>query len=213
MPMKKIALTSLLLATSVTYAGVITKADSVSSPNGPDPSGWGLTHLIDQSGLLANYISGVTDFATFTSATNAEYFSTGAANALGGAATNAADFDFDLGAVMSIGGLAIWNQAGSASVNIFDVYGSVDGITYSLLGSGFGPPVQSGSNAPAYVASWAAQSMRYVRLDVISNFGFAGATRFNEIAFDQVSAVPVPGTLPLLALGFIAFGLNRPKRG
>jgi len=211
--MKKFVCLFVCLFAGSANAGLITQATSVTTSNAPDPAGWGVEHLIDQSGLSSNYVSGVTDFSSFVSTTTAEYSITGASNALGGAATSSPIFYFDMGSIMSLAGLAIWNQSGSASVNIFDLYGSLDGISYSLLGSNFGAPIQSPSAAPAYVASWAAQDMRYVRLDVLTNGGFSGATRFNEIAFDQVSvaSVPEPSAFLLLGLGLTGLRFSRKK--
>ena len=199
--------------TSQSQAGIITQAVSVSTPGGPDPFGLGSEHLIDQSGLSANYISGVTDFSTFVATTTATFASPWSeATALGGAAGSTPDFIFDLGSVMSIDGVALWNQLGGGSVLAYDIYGSVDGIGYSLFGSGSLP--DGGIDVPAYTSSWTAASAQYVRLSVTSNNGSPSATRFNEIAFSQANTpVPAPATIVLVGVGLAGIGwIRRDKR-
>ena len=201
-----LSLTAVFIAQA--QAGLITQAVSVSTPGGDDPFGLGSDHLIDQSGLSANYISGVTDFSSFTATTTATVNSPWSeATALGGAAGATPDFIFDLGSVISIDGVALWNQLGGGSVLTYDIFGSVDGVGYSFFGSG--SALDGGVDVPAYTSSWTAASAQYVKLSVTSNNGSPSATRFNEIAFSQT--VPIPSTLFLLGLGLLGLRVSRQR--
>lgn len=208
----KALLAAALATASLAHAGVTWQAVSVATPGGPDGAGWGSNHLIDQSGLSANYVSGVTDFATFVAGTTATYGGIwNASTALGGAAGNTPTFLFDLGAAVTVSGVAVWNQSGTASLLQYDVYGSTDGINYSLLGNG--SVAEGGFDVPGYTASWSAQSARWIELRTVANNGYPDATRFNEIVFDVggVPPVPAPGTLALLGISALGLAVRRKR--
>ena len=60
--------TVVMLAAPAT-ADVMIDPTAVSSPSGDFGGAFALVNMINQSGLSATYISGVTDFATFTATT------------------------------------------------------------------------------------------------------------------------------------------------
>jgi hypothetical protein len=201
MTIRRTALSAVLASTlailsNVAHAGVVVGATGVSATAGL-PAGYNaptaLSNIIDQSGLSANYVSGVTDFATFTSTTTACYLCTPGGSAfseLGGvAAVNGTfgDIVFDLGTIKTVGGIAVWNQAGSASLNTFDLLanGSVIG-SFTMAANSQNFPM------PASVFSFGPVTSQFVTMRITSNFGYTDGTIMNEVAFDATGTPPVP---------------------
>ena len=196
------------MLSSTASAGVILQADNVWTDgvpyNGP------IENVINQSGLSANYTSGVDDFETFVNGTTASFGSI--ASALGDTSAPLDNYYFDLGALYTIDALAIWNQWGSASLKTFDILSSSDAsfTTTSLLGS---YSIADGSSVtPGYMFNFSDTSAQYFMIDVTSNYGFPDATRINEVAFSGVSAVPEPSSLALMALGLAGVGFVARRR-
>lgn len=200
-----------LLSLSSAHAGVIYQATSISSPDGSEVNN-PISRLIDQSGLSASYISGITDFDSFTSSTTAAFIGQNNIGGVGGATSSTATFDFFLGSIINLGGMAIWNQAGTASLRFFDVFGSTDGSTFSFLTSGEMPAPSSTTAEPAHIFSWAPAAVSYIRLVTLENFGFSTATRLNEVAFNQVAISTVPTSGSLAFLLFCAAGIFATSR-
>jgi hypothetical protein len=67
-----------------------------------------LLHAFDQTGLSATYISGVTDFATFTASTTHD----SQVDNDWVSSTTVGSVTFDLGTVQTVDGLAFWNFGG-----------------------------------------------------------------------------------------------------
>ena len=187
-------------AASHAHAGVVITPESfsVSSPDPSNPTE-ATNNIIDQSGLSANYVSGVTDFDSFVASTTATF--SGQAD-LGGAGAPPSFFEFDFGEVVDVDAVAIWNQSGSASLDSFNVETSllsdfsvsqVFGIfTMSIFGGAF--PIA------ADVFTFNSDNFRFLRINNLTNAGFSSATRINEVAFRQVSQVPEPGYAGVLAI-------------
>lgn len=190
-------------------AGVVIGATSVTASAGIPPD-YGpptsVNNLIDQSGLTANYVSGVTDFASFTSTTEASYSC--CFPELGGVAgpVSGSYVDFSLNSPTAIGAIVMWNQSGSASLQSFNLLGS-NGGPFSLLGTF--SMVDGGS---AQVFHFAAGVFQEFRVQILSNFGYEGGTVWNETAFEGVSAVPEPSTWAMMILGFAGVGFIAYRR-
>jgi len=194
-------------------AGVVISPGSVSGNGGTFPA----SHIIDQSGLSAHYVSGVTDFDSFVASTTSNYGLLPNLGELGDTAgPTTGRWIFNLGSVHLIDEVAIWNQAGSASLDSFRLVASTvsDFSISSVLGTY--TMSQFGGCYPcnADVFSFAETSAQYIRLDVLSNAGYSGATRINEIAFEQVNSrlsVPEPATPALLGLALGWLAISRRK--
>lgn len=221
--MKKLTIATIIALTCIlaggANAGVVVGATSVSASAGL-PAGYGaptaLNNIIDQSGLSANYVSGVTDFASFTSTTTATYSCNGGCfSELGGVAGVPASITFDLGSVWNIGGLVVWNQAGSASLNGFNLSGSqtLGGPTVSL-GSFVMPGDSQQFPQPAEVFNFSATALRYITMEITSNDGYSGGTILNEVAFDggRGASVPEPASLSLIGLGLVSMFARRRRK-
>lgn len=206
-----LAFSACTIFSGVAHAGTILGATGISASSGL-PAGYSaptaLGNLIDQSGLSASYVSGVTDFASYTASTTACYGCTpgeGAFRELGGVASDVdglGSITFDLGAAKSISGMAIWNQAGTASLNTFDLWanGSLIG-SYAMNGNSQDFP------QPASVFSFGAVTTQFVTMRITSNFSYSGGTILNEVAFESASAVPEPESYALALSGLAILGL------
>jgi PEP-CTERM motif len=170
-----------------------------------------LSNAFNQSGLSATYISGVTDFATFTAVTthnsqpNNDYTST----------TTTGNVTFDLGSVMSIDKIAFWNFGGLAgnpalAVTQFTLVSSVDAAftTPIVLGT-FNPAVfGTGLLNPAQVFSFAPTNAEFFRLQAFTANGSTAGLGIGEVAFNSTS-VPEPASLFLLGTGVAVAAARR----
>lgn len=206
-----VALSASSALSGLAHAGTILGATGISASSGL-PTGYSaptaLGNLIDQSGLSIGYVSGVTDFDSYTASTTACYGCTPGEDAfreLGGVASDVeglGSITFDLGSTQSISGMAIWNQAGSASLNTFDLWanGSLIG-SYAMNGNSQDFP------QPASSFSFSTVTTQFVTMRITSNFGYTGGTILNEVAFESASAVPEPESYALALAGLAVLGL------
>lgn len=177
---------------------------------------FGINNTINQSGLSSNFVSGVTDFDTYLAiipthslvAFQNEWFTP--------SGIHSAQVNYDLGGIYNIDKLALWNEEASG-IGAFNISVSSDNTNFSLLSAGLMPfnnPL--GFNYLAEVFLFGSASARYVRFDITgcpqADSGFDGCA-IGEVAFSanqgEVSSVPVPAALPLMASALGAFGLGR----
>lgn len=160
-----------------------------------------VVHGIDQSGLSTNYISGVTDFNSFTA--NHGNFSDEVWSTTD---TLPGFIDFDLGFQADLIGMVLWYAIpnGNFHINEFTLrISEVDDFSSS-------PVFFAGDTARVIQTNFTFSEPiegRYVRLEILTNNG-AERTRLDEIAFAQV---PEPSSVILLEIGSLAL-LSRRRR-
>lgn len=187
-------LTAALVAAGSAQAGVILQPTDIAvSEQDPSFSFRTIGRIIDQTGLSATYVSGVTDFDTFTAATTAA--GSGSPYPIAGVG-GLGSFYFDLGGEYTLTGIASWGQeGGTATVTGYDLYYSDtfgSGGSRTLIGS-----FSAGASPAAYVGSFSGINARYLELDVTSNEGSSTSSRLNEVAFE---AIPEPSTIAFVGL-------------
>jgi hypothetical protein len=181
------------------------------------------TALINQSGLSAAYVSGSTDFASYTATTThanqsfspANFWSSGYGNAT-------AWVSFDLGASREVNALAVWNMVeSSASTWDVGVYADTDNDGSNGFGTLLGNYILERYTElepnGASVLPFASVSSRYFGLILASSYDNVPMVGISEVAFSQVSApVPEPETYALMlaglgVLGAVARRQRRPR--
>ncbi len=210
----KLAL-ALVFASGIANAGQILSGGTVISntmgvypwPHSP------VTDMLDQSGLSANYVSGVTNFATFTS--SGVTHSGGDMNSwLSASGVYSGSLIFDLGAAYNVQQFAMWNGASgiSASVARFSLETSLlaDFSVSNAVGSFTGHQSHYGATVYDMTDTYA----RYVRMNIAGNFGNGCCTAIGDIAFDvtQGNNVPEPIGAALVGLGLVGLGAIRRRK-
>lgn len=212
---KAIGALALVASAGFAHAGVILAPGTVVSNtlgqygNGFPP----ISAMLNQSGLSANYVNGVTDFGTFTS--SGVTHSGGDSNSwLSSESVFSGSIVFDLGASYNVTRFVMWNGASgiNASVNNFGFTTSsvADFSTSTAVGAFVGQQ----SNYGATVYDLTDSLARYVRFDIRGNFGNGCCIAIGDIAFEVSDAgnqVPEPGTLALVGLSLLGAGVARRK--
>ena len=195
---------------------LIIQPSAISSPQGEHPS-FPLVNIINQSSLFekrngqgqpkpTSYISGVTDFVTFTNET--EHISV---SGEGAGTTNTElsvvspqQMTFDLGASMNVNGVAMWGLRFGNQITQFELFSDDDGDFFNGPGSQLGTfdALTQNDPNPAQVFSFDHINTRYLHMNIL---GADMPTRpgTGEIAFR--AAVPEPSSF--LFLGLICSGL------
>jgi hypothetical protein len=185
--------------------------------NAGGPGFGSINDTLNQSGLSSGYTSGVTDFDSYigTNPTHTlvfagyEWFSNDG--------TSSASVTYDLGSLIGIDALALWNEE-SSGIGTLDLFGSADGTLFTLLGS-FNPLDNPYADYPAEVFTFEAALLQFVRFDMSdcpqADPGSFQACAIGEVAFrtaDVTPGVPEPGAWAMLLLGFGAVGFSMRRR-
>ncbi len=210
------ALLILFTMTDHVLGDVITSPISVIANTAGQLGGSGPGNLIDQSGLSAGFVSGVTDFDTYIGSSPTHSRNSSAGAWVGGVFVFDGHIDFDLGSSQLIEQIALWNGTSNSTsaINSFTVFTSED--------AGFGASTNVGSfnNAqndasdpfPVSVFDLTDSTARYARLQINSHHGNGTVMGMGEIAFDTVAAVPEPATFGALSLSAIGVYYRRRRR-
>ena len=203
--------------------GISTGADAsviqapISATTNIPPSSSPIDNAINQSGLSANYVSGVTDFGTYI-AGNPTHF-----NDFGNDWTTrglSGVIDFDLGGPFNLASAAIWNfgtGGGNASYGLLSlrIITALDAaFTSNIVDHGI---VNLAIVNTAQVFSLGSVAGQFVRFTDFTNNGSTIGFGLGEVAFEVTSltSLPEPPTLMLLGLGLAALALPggaRPRR-
>lgn len=172
------------LLDSVPVGVIISPISATINAGGP---GFGsINDTLNQSGLAARFTSGVTNFDTYL-ATNPTHTAIFAGfEWFSNAGTTGATVTYDLGAVITIDRLALWNEE-SSGIGTLNLLSSKDGATFTPLVSALHPTDNPSADYPADVFEFTPTSARFVRL----------------VASD--SPQPDPGNFPAAAIGEVAF--------
>lgn len=121
---------SLALTVGAAQAGVITSAVSATILSG-GPGYGSIADTYNQAGLYTPYVSGVTDYATYMAGSPLHNWVFSGNEWFSEIGTSASVY-YDLGAVMSVTGMALWNEDASG-IGLLDLYASTDTVTWTPL--------------------------------------------------------------------------------
>jgi hypothetical protein len=199
-------------------AGFVVGAVSVSSDKADLSPAFAITNLINQSGISANYISGVTDFDTFVATTTLSA-SPSSPNSGGWATTTGntfpANIDFNFGSVLTLSRLALWNDIDIQALGTFEVFSSTDASFTNLtsLGNFTATPQAVGTLSQVFDFTNATTQFLRVRGTPVNTPN--GLLNIGEFAFESIgtaSAVPEPTSLALFGIGACVAGGTAARR-
>ena len=153
-------------------------------------------YAIDQSGLAAGYISGVTDFDSFAAATTTIAAGGSFNTWFSQSGVTVGILDFDLGGKLSVESLVFWAdpQAAGQTVNNFNLLAD-DNASFSsptLLGNFSAADGTSDATNFGQIFGFSAVTASHIRMEILSNHGSTLTTGLIELAF-EASPVPIPG--------------------
>jgi hypothetical protein len=202
---------SIICALPVQAGVIIAPVGGVIDSGGPGSGS--LADTYNQNGLLTGYVNGVTDFDAYMALHPMHTLIFAGYEWFGNYGTDSAVVTYDLGSVMSISKLALWNEE-SSGIGLLNLYWSTDNVTFSPLALGLTPTDNPLADYPADVFAFAPTSTRYVRFDMSRcpqpDPGSYPSCAIGEVAFDKAS-VPDPGS-SLLLLGMGVAGLRAWKK-
>lgn len=205
----RILINGVLLAFAIdvtAQAGTIIDPATVSSPQGDFGGNYALVNLINQSGLSAAYVSGVTDFTSYTASTT---HSENRANVPSGFTNQYGNFPqsitFTLPGSETIDAISLWATNNPGSITQFALY---DAANNQLLGPTNAAAGNGGAN-PAQDFYFTADTTTSLTLIVLNTaFGTSADPGLGQVAFEAVDA-PEPASLALLGAGLASLGFAR----
>lgn len=216
MSMKKLGWASLFstvamlgIAGNASAAGIIFSPVSAVIDSGA-PGFGNIADTYNQNGLSINFISGVDDFDAYLALnpTHTDIFS--GYEWFSNDPSNNAVVTYDLGSVLNIDRLALWNEEISGIGNLNLSY-STDNVNFSSLASGLTPFDNPAGSYPAEVFSFASTSARYVRFEASGcpqpNPGSFNSCAIGEVAFSISAPRAIPEPSGLIGTSVIALGL------
>lgn len=151
---------------------------------------------IDQSGLAAGYVSGVTDFDTFVAATNTVSGGGSFNTWFSQSGDTTGNLEFDLGGSFAVDSLALWAdpQGAGQTVNNFNLLADDNALFSSpiLLGNFYAVDGTSDATNFGQIFAFSTVVASHFRIEILSNHGSTLTTGLVEVAF-EASPVPVPG--------------------
>jgi hypothetical protein len=196
-------------------AGLIYQADSVVADRSVNASYGPIEALINQSGLSASYVSGVTDFDVFTSGTSGANVSLGVVGLLAPFPINV---DFTYSNLLNIDHAAVWGAGfGQSSLETFELYASASGSFTDLVFLSIG--TSSFSSLPT-ILTFLPTDVLGVRMILRDSYGGFDDIRFDEFAVGGTLAQPAqpagqapePSIIALFGLGLIGIGFARRRQ-
>lgn len=195
-----------LMLPGVCLADVITSAVGVSGP--PPIDGFVWENTIDQSGLSDSYVSGVTDFDVYIGLSPTHTRNNNPENFAASRSLPPLNIDYDLGEVLSVTQLALWNYpfGNSAGIIDFNVFTAElpDFSDSEFVGAFTALDDGNGDVNNVQVFDLIDSDARYVRLEVVS-VARGNGTGLSEIAF---ATIPGPATAAVFLIAAV-FGRRR----
>lgn len=205
---------ALILFTGISDASTILGATSVTTDGGERHA---ISNIIDQSGLSASYISGVTNFDSYVSSAPT-HISNFTNTIWASDFTTSGVIDFGFAGPVTLDTLALWSRDGSYGslfgIKDFSLFMS-DSADFSLathLGNYTAVQNAGGNDSATLVQtfSFGATSGSFLRLQYHNNYGEV-LVEIGEIAFK--STVPVPAAVWLFGSGLLGLiGVARRKK-
>ena len=176
---------------AVISGSIYSPVDAVIDVGGP---GFGsIMDTINQSGLSSTFISGVTDFDTYIASNPTHTFFFDGFEWFSNSDTNNATVTYNLGQLLSVESLALWNEE-SSGIGTLDLLSSNDGINFTPFASNLSPT--NNPNNP--VADYSADVFSFS--PIIAQF----------IRFEMSNCPQQPSTFEACAIGEVAFKVSEP---
>lgn len=173
-----------------------------------------ISQTIDQSGLTASYVSGVTDFDTYVAATG---HGNGNLNSWLSDLIFPKLVTFDLGSPFAIDGFALWQTFPETTLKDFELFSDTDGdfgnggtTSLGLFTAADFENTEAGVLGQSF--GFSATTTQFAHMSITSGHGGIDM-RVGEFAFRAVSEVPVPAAVWLFGSGLIGLiGTARRKK-
>jgi hypothetical protein len=188
---------------NATAGAILSPTSGTINSGGP---GFGsLDDTFNHSGLITDFISGVTDFDEYLALDPIHVFEADGNEWFSELEITSASVTYDLGAAKNIDRLALWNEDASG-IGALSLFTSTDNVTFTLLTSVVPTDNTLNVDYPADVFSFGTVTAQYIRFDMSGcpqAPSILNACAIGEVAFREVDgvSVPEPGTVVLLGIG------------